>query len=63
LRSNRTMPDIKGLSVREAIGRLSNSYLNISVSGSGVVVQQEPSPGDKISKGKKCVIICEPVRI
>jgi cell division protein FtsI/penicillin-binding protein 2 len=62
-RSNHTMPDIKGLSIRDAIARLSNSYLNISVSGSGAVVQQEPEPGEKISKGKKCRLICEPVRI
>ncbi len=62
-RSNKIMPDIKGLSMREAINKLSNSFMNISVSGSGVVVGQEPDAGQRISKGKRCRIICEPVRI
>jgi cell division protein FtsI/penicillin-binding protein 2 len=63
LRSNKTMPDIVGLSIREAVNRLSNAYLNISISGSGKVVKQEPIAGKRISKGDKCHIVCEPKEI
>jgi len=61
--SKRIMPDIKGLSIRDALNKISNLYLNVSISGSGIVVYQEPIPGEKISKGKKCRIICERTRI
>jgi membrane peptidoglycan carboxypeptidase len=60
LRSNKIMPDIVGLSAREAMNKLSHAYLNISISGSGQVVRQEPTPGKKISRGDKCHIVCEP---
>ncbi len=63
LRSNRIMPDVKGLSIREAVNKLANTYMSISISGSGMVVRQEPNPGEKVSKGSRCKIICEPVRI
>ena len=63
LRSNKIMPDIVGLSVREAVNKLSNTYLNISIAGSGRVVKQEPAPGKKISKGDNCHLVCEPRRI
>ena len=61
--NKRIMPDIKGLSIRDALNKISNLYLNISISGSGTVVYQEPVPGERISKGKKCKIICERTRI
>ena len=39
------MPDLKGLTLREALTRLKATGAKISVSGSGIVVTQEPIAG------------------
>jgi cell division protein FtsI (penicillin-binding protein 3) len=62
-RGMRTMPDVKGLSVRRAVTRLVIEGLDVRVSGSGIVLGQEPSPGEQIKSGMKCVLRCEPKEI
>ncbi len=42
------MPDLKGLTLREALTRLGSSRANIKVTGSGIVVMQDPVAGRKI---------------
>ena len=54
-------PDLKGLSLREALTRLSALSVHVSgVSGSGQVVEQDPSPGTAIKAGQACAIRCAP---
>jgi cell division protein FtsI (penicillin-binding protein 3) len=54
------MPNVIGISVREAINRLASNYLNISIVGSGIVKSQTPLPGEKTTRGMKCRLICKP---
>ncbi len=39
------MPDLKGLTLREALARLGASGAKVQVTGTGIVVSQEPGPG------------------
>ncbi len=45
------MPDVRGLSVREALRVLGAAGLLVHVSGSGVVTAQTPTPGEAIEPG------------
>jgi cell division protein FtsI (penicillin-binding protein 3) len=42
------MPDLKGLTLREALTRLGSSRARVKVSGSGIVVAQDPGAGKRI---------------
>jgi beta-lactam-binding protein with PASTA domain len=42
------MPDLKGLTLREALTRLGSSGASVKVTGSGIVVMQVPGAGKKI---------------
>jgi len=54
-------PDLKGLSVREAVARLSALSVHVSaVLGSGQVVEQDPPAGSAIRTGQSCAIRCTP---
>jgi len=50
------MPDLKGLSMRNALGRIEGKGLVIKVSGNGKVVEQNPRPGTVIEKGEICYL-------
>jgi len=54
------MPNLVGLSVREALQRLNLLKLEALVRGSGRVVRQYPSSGASISPGARCEIECQP---
>ncbi len=54
------MPNLVGLSVREALQHLNLLKLEALVRGSGRVVRQYPSPGANISPGARCEIECQP---
>ncbi|HXF59730.1 MAG TPA: penicillin-binding transpeptidase domain-containing protein, partial [Candidatus Saccharimonadales bacterium] len=55
------VPDLRGLSVREAVARLSALAIRVSaVSGSGQVVQQDPPAGAPIRAGLTCALRCAP---
>jgi beta-lactam-binding protein with PASTA domain len=45
------MPDVRGLSAREAVRVLSGAGLTVRLKGSGVVVTQTPAPGELIESG------------
>ncbi|MBF0550382.1 MAG: transpeptidase family protein, partial [Deltaproteobacteria bacterium] len=51
-----TMPDLRGLSVRQVIRRLQGHDIKLSVDGSGWVVKQDPSPGVPLDKVKVCSV-------
>lgn len=42
------MPDLTGLTLREALARLAESGARVQVNGTGIVVGQEPEPGTRI---------------
>ena len=44
------MPDVKGLTLREALTRLGSSSARVNVSGSGIVVTQKPDAGKNLGK-------------
>ncbi|HTX17280.1 MAG TPA: penicillin-binding transpeptidase domain-containing protein [Bacteroidota bacterium] len=54
------VPDLRGMSMRRAINRLTAQNINVAVTGSGLVVRQVPSPNDPVQQGMKVLLICEP---
>jgi cell division protein FtsI (penicillin-binding protein 3) len=50
------MPDLTGLSMRNALNRIEGKGLIIKVSGNGKVVDQTPRPGTVIEKGDICFL-------
>lgn len=46
-----TAPDVRGLSVREAIGKLENAGYNVQIQGNGYAHTQVPAPGTPIKQG------------
>jgi cell division protein FtsI (penicillin-binding protein 3) len=50
------MPDLTGLSMRNALSRMEGKGLIIRVSGNGKVVEQNPRPGTVIEKGDLCYL-------
>jgi len=54
-------PDLRGLSLREAVARLSSLSIRVSaVSGSGQVVEQDPPAGAPVRAGQTCALRCAP---
>jgi cell division protein FtsI/penicillin-binding protein 2 len=54
------MPSLKGKSIREAIKILMPYKLNISMKGSGLIIEQYPEEGKSVSLGEKCELVCKP---
>jgi cell division protein FtsI (penicillin-binding protein 3) len=50
------MPDLTGLSMRNALSRIEGRGIIIKVSGNGKVVEQTPRPGTVIEKGDICYL-------
>ena len=57
------MPDLRNVSLRDAITVLTKLDLKYKINGSGKVVSQSILPGDKIEKGKSCVLECEEITV
>jgi cell division protein FtsI (penicillin-binding protein 3) len=53
------VPDLRGLTAREAYRRLSRALLETELVGSGRVVSQEPPAGTTVSRGQVCVLHLE----
>ncbi len=53
------VPDLTGLTVREALTTLSAYALPARVEGRGVVVRQRPAAGAPLARGASCVLVCE----
>lgn len=53
------VPDVKGLSVREALQVLAQRRLKARIVGNGVIRQQTPPPGTRIEEGMICRLNCE----
>ncbi len=57
-RSPYHLPDMKGLSVREAMGLLAQYNIKAQVAGNGVVILQQPAAGTRLTEGMICQLTC-----
>jgi cell division protein FtsI (penicillin-binding protein 3) len=57
------MPDLTNVSLRDAITILTKLGLKYKINGSGKVVSQSILPGNKIEKGKSCVLECREITV
>ncbi len=55
----RDLPDLRGLSAREALRVLTKMGLTARLTGNGVVTSQTPAPGTPIEPGMACELILE----
>lgn len=53
-----TIPDISGMSLRNAINKLIASGFEVEINGSGGIVSQYPPAGSKYSAGTRVIIYC-----
>jgi len=56
----RALPDLVGLTVREAIRRLTQRAVPVRITGSGFVTRQEPAPGTPLPLKGACRLWCSP---
>ena len=50
------MPDLRGMSAREALRSLSRIGMSARLSGDGFVVEQSPAPGEALVRGDACAL-------
>ncbi|HEV3061227.1 MAG TPA: penicillin-binding protein [Vicinamibacterales bacterium] len=53
------VPDVRGMSARDAVRSLLQQGINARLSGDGVVVSQSPSPGEPLEGGGVCRLTLE----
>src|SRR5262245_24338759 len=54
-----TVPDLRGMSAREAVRKLVTLGLHARASGDGVVVSQDPQPGAPLDPGTVCRLVLD----
>ncbi len=54
------LPDLRGLSIRDAVNKVEKLSLEPVVKGSGVVIQQSPESGQKVKPGTRIFLSCQP---
>ena len=54
------VPDLRGLSIRRALNRLTAVRLGAAVTGSGLVAAQSPRAGERIKSGSRVALRCAP---
>jgi len=57
------MPDLKNVSLRDAITVLNKMGLKYKIRGSGKVITQSILPGEKILRGNSCVLECKEIKV
>ena len=57
-----SLPDLLGLTVREAMRELSRRQVQARIVGHGSVVRQSPAPGTSLPLSGPCLLRCEPRR-
>lgn len=57
------MPDLRGLTMRDALRRLQGTGVpvRLTLSGTGIAESQEPCPGTALEAGKTCKIVFRPL--
>lgn len=53
------VPDLRGLSARDALRTLSKLGLSARIHGKGLVVEQTPAPGTALERGITCTLVLE----
>jgi cell division protein FtsI (penicillin-binding protein 3) len=56
----KVMPDLRGMTIRRAMGILTSSGLRCRMQGSGLAVSQDPPPGTPLEPETFCVVKFEP---
>jgi cell division protein FtsI (penicillin-binding protein 3) len=56
-------PDLRGLTIRRAVNRLTIERMIPTVNGSGLVVSQIPPPGERVKVGTRVYLNCEPRKL
>jgi cell division protein FtsI (penicillin-binding protein 3) len=56
-----TVPDVRGLSARDAMRKLAKAGLSTQMTGDGYVVAQDPAPGEPIENRRVCHVRLERV--
>jgi cell division protein FtsI (penicillin-binding protein 3) len=56
-----TVPDVRGLSARDAMRKLAKAGLSAQMTGDGFVVSQDPAPGEPIENHRACKVTLERV--
>ncbi|HEX7793263.1 MAG TPA: penicillin-binding protein [Vicinamibacterales bacterium] len=56
-----TVPDVRGLSARDAMRKLAKAGLSAQMTGDGYVVSQDPAPGEPIENHRVCKVTLERV--
>jgi cell division protein FtsI (penicillin-binding protein 3) len=51
------LPDLRGMSAREALRELARLGLTARMQGAGVVVEQDPPPGSAFEPGANCALV------
>jgi membrane peptidoglycan carboxypeptidase len=54
--ANGLVPDLRGMSAREALRSLSRIGMTARMSGDGFVLAQDPAPGDALVRGDACIL-------
>ena len=54
------MPDLRGMSLRRGVSLLSCWGLQIEVEGEWIITAQAPQPGEELSPGAQCHLVCSP---
>ena len=57
VRTSTSVPKLEGLTATQAASSLKAKNLNISVEGSGIVVNQEPATGTSVEQGSVVKVI------
>jgi membrane peptidoglycan carboxypeptidase len=57
------VPDVRHMSIRRAMNRLTLEGLDVNVSGSGIVAVQMPSSGQQVKIGTRVSLKCEAKRL
>jgi len=58
--NKQVMPNLTGLTLKEALQILSDWNISVEVEGSGIVKKQLPNPGKKMEKKDKVKLVCNP---
>ncbi|MEP7029052.1 MAG: PASTA domain-containing protein, partial [Candidatus Eisenbacteria bacterium] len=53
------VPNVVGMTVRQALTELAAVALPAQIVGRGVVVRQDPPAGSAFARGRSCVLVCE----
>jgi cell division protein FtsI (penicillin-binding protein 3) len=54
-----TVPDVRGMAARDAMRRMTTAGLVVRLSGNGVVVSQDPPPGEALVEGAMATLTLE----